>query len=190
VIAWSAQRRLTRNDFAGRVPMNTSISSLSWLNIDAVWECKGDELVATIRATFDPARSWWRSASANVWEGAGERTTGVNRTHVDARRSLVERDLQLLEHEQLHFDLAEVSARQIQQRFDELKASCAVPGGTERLQHVVSDADRELQDEQRKYDAETNHGTNPVAQDQWRRKIRQQLDLASRSQTTTPPRRR
>jgi hypothetical protein len=44
----------------------------------------------------------------------------------------------------------------------------------------VADVDRELQDEQRRYDRETDHGTNGVAQDQWTRTIRQQLGLPAR----------
>lgn len=190
MIEWSSEKRLAVADFKGRVPVNTAATSLSWLNIDAAWECEAGELFATVRATFDPSRSWWRSASANIWEGVGDRAGGVSRTHIDARRGVVQRDMQLLEHEQLHFDLAEIAARRIRKRFDETKGACADPGGTEEFQHVVAQTDRELQDEQREYDRETRHGTNAAAQDQWRRKIRQQLDLAPRPQTTAPPRRR
>jgi hypothetical protein len=186
VIEWSSDRRLSKADFKGRVPVNSANASLSWLNVDATWECETGELVASVRATFDPSRSWWRSGSANIWDATG----GANRAHIDARRGVVQRDMQLLEHEQLHFDLVEVAARRIRKRFDELKGACAEPGGTEELQHAVVQADRDLQDEQGRYDRETGHGTNAGAQDQWRRTIRQQLDLASRSQTTAPPRRR
>jgi hypothetical protein len=183
-IEWSSERRLTRSDFQGRVPVNAASASLSWLNIDASWECRAGELVATVRATFDPSRSWWRSASANIWEGVGGGTGGVSRTHMDARRGVVQRDMQLLEHEQLHFDLAEVAARRIRNRFDELKGACAGPGTTEAFQEAVAQFDRDLQAEQSTYDRETNHGTRVREQDQWRRRIRQQLDQHSRPQTT------
>lgn len=175
VIEWSSERRLSKDDFKGRVPVSAANTSLSWLNIDATWECEAGELFGTARATFDPARSWWRSAQGNIWEGAGERTSGVNRTHVEARRSVVQRDMQLLEHEQLHFDLTELAVRRIRERFDKLKDACGEPGGTEGLQPAIAQIDRELQEEQSRYDRETNHGTNPVAQDQWKRRIRQQL---------------
>jgi hypothetical protein len=175
VIEWSAERRLAQSDFKGRVPPNAPNSSLSWLSIDASWQCESGALVAAVRATFDPARSWWRSADGNIWDGS-ERTRGVSRTRVEARRSVMQRDMQLLEHEQLHFDIAELAVRKIRKRFGEMKDSCAEPGGTETLQHEITEIDRDLQEDQRHYDRETNHGTNAVAQDRWKRTIRQQLD--------------
>jgi hypothetical protein len=44
----------------------------------------------------------------------------------------------------------------------------------------VAEIDRELQEEQRRYDRETDHGTNAVAQAHWRSTIRQQLGLPAR----------
>jgi hypothetical protein len=35
----------------------------------------------------------------------------------------------------------------------------------------VAQADRELQEEQRRYDRETSHGINARAQEQWKRRI-------------------
>ncbi len=189
VIEWSSERRLSREDFKGRVPAAARNTALSWLNVDASWECHGDELIAAARATFDPGRSWWRAAQGNIWEG-GERNSGVSRTHIDARRSVIQRDMQLLEHEPLHFDLAEIAVRRIRNRLEDLKDVCAEPGGTEGLQDEIARIDRELQDEQRHYDRETNYGINAAAQDQWKRTIRQQLDLSPRPQTPAPPRRR
>ena len=176
VIEWSSERRLTRDDFKGRVPINAGNASLSWLNIDASWGCESGELVASARATFDPSRSWWRAAQGSIWPGAGERASGVSRTHIDVRRSAMQRDIQLLEHEQLHFDLAEVAARRIRKKFEESKNVCSEPGGTEDFQGFIAEVDREFQEEQLRYDRETAHGINASAQDHWRRRIRQQLD--------------
>jgi hypothetical protein len=145
------------------------------LNIDASWECEAGELIAMARATFDPSRSWWRTAQGNIWEPS-ERTSGVNRTHVDARRNMVQRDMQLLEHEQLHFDLAELAARRIRKRFVDLKDACADSDQGDDLRDAIGEIDRELQAEQNRYDHETGHGTKPAAQDQWKRRIRKQLE--------------
>jgi hypothetical protein len=172
VIEWSAQRRLSRADFKGRVPMSTSPASMSALNIDATWQCQGGELSGTARATFDPARSWWRSTNANVWEDFGERRTGVERTHIDVRRTALHRDARLLEHEQLHFDLTEIAARKIRRRFDDLKESCSGDGGDGAVKDAVSQIERELEEEQRRYDRETAHGSNEVAQAQWTDRVR------------------
>ena len=86
------------------------------------------------------------------------------------------RDMQLLEHEQLHFDIAEVAVRKIAARFADFKGACAEAGATDRLQEMVVQADRELQQEQQRYDRETAHGTNARAQEQWKLKIRKALN--------------
>ena len=174
-IHWSPERKLTKDDFKGRVPAGTEHASLSWITIDAEWECDGTKLVSSARASFDPSRSWWRHSQGNIWGTAGERVSS-SRAQQDARRSLVERDLQLLEHEQLHFDLAEAAARKIRARFDEFKDACADTYGTDGVREMIVRADRELQEEQQRYDRETSHGINLRAQDQWRRRIRAMLN--------------
>jgi hypothetical protein len=180
VIEWSAQRHLSKDDFKGRVPPTAARTSLSWLHIDVDWQCANGRLQAQARATFDPSRSWWRPGQGNIWEGIPERTSGVSRTHLEARRSVAQRDLQLLEHEQLHFDIAEIAARRIRTRFEEMKGGCPEPGASAELQAYVAGVDRDLQEEQRRFDEETDHGTNAALQESWRRRIRQQLGLPGR----------
>lgn len=174
-IEWSSERKLTKDDFKGRAPINAANASLSWINIEAEWECEGDELFATARATFDPSRSWWRSPQGNIWGNAGERTSS-SRAQQQARRSFMQRDLQLLEHEQLHFDIAEAHVRKMRARFAEFTHACADPGGTAPIQEMIARADRELQEEQQRYDRETGHGVNARAQEQWKRRIHELLD--------------
>lgn len=169
-IEWSPERRLAKDDFRGRVPANAANASLSWISIDAEWECEGEELVATARATFDPSRSWWRSSHGNIWGSAGERMTS-SRAQQEARRSVMQLDRQLLEHEQLHFDIAEVNVRRIRARFVEFRHVCADPGGTRPIQQMIARADRDLQEEQQRYDRETSHGVDVRAQEQWKRRI-------------------
>jgi hypothetical protein len=41
---------------------------------------------------------------------------------------------------------------------------------------MVQEVDRELQEEQSRYDRETSHGANMRAQDQWKRRIRALLN--------------
>jgi hypothetical protein len=174
-IEWSLERRLARDDFRGRVPAGAQNAALSWLNIDAFWECQDAILVASARATFDPSRSWWRSTHGRVWGPAGERMSS-GRAQVEARRSVVQRDSQLLEHEQLHFDLAEAVARKIRMRFNDFRNACSEAGGTDPIREIVEQADRELHEEQQRYDRETSHGLNARAQDQWKRRIRTMLN--------------
>jgi predicted secreted Zn-dependent protease len=102
---------------------------------------------------------------------AGERMAS-RRAQQQARRSLMQLDQQLLEHEQLHFDIAEANVRRIRARFAEFKNVCADPDGTAPVQAMIARADRELQEEQQRYDRETGHGINARAQEQWKLRIR------------------
>jgi hypothetical protein len=148
---------------------------MSAISIDASWECQAGALVASARATFEPSRSWWRNSQGSVWTGVAERASS-SQAQQEARRNVMRRDLQLLEHEQLHFDIAEVTARKITTRFAQFKDACSEPGGTDRIHDMVVLADRELQEEQQRYDRETAHGTNARAQEQWKQKIRKALN--------------
>jgi len=174
-IQWSLQRRLTKDDFKGRVPLNAPSASMSWIHIETEWACEDGTLVATARATFDPSQSWWRSTRGSVWGGSGERISSTQ-VQQDARRSALELDMQLLEHEQIHFDIAEATARKIRARFAQFKNACAEAGGTEPIQQMVTEADRELQEEQQRFDRETGNGVNPRAQDQWKQRVRALLN--------------
>ena len=75
MIEWSPTRRLAKEDFQGRVPVQAVNSSLSFLHIETSWECVVGELIASARATFDPTRSWWRTSYGNIWGSAGDRTS-------------------------------------------------------------------------------------------------------------------
>ncbi len=158
VIEWSAGRRLGKDDFRGRAPANAANASLSWLNIDAAWECQAGVLITSARATFDPSRSWWRTSGGNAWDRR-------------ARQGSLQLDLQLLEHEQLHFDIAETAARKLRRRFTEFAETCDDPEKRESIGKMVVDVDRELQEEQQRYDRETRHGTDVRAQDRWKRLV-------------------
>jgi hypothetical protein len=144
--------------------------------------------LVVLRATFDPARSWWRTTTgASGPEWIPQR----HRSHPnDIRRGAEGRDKQLLDHEQLHFDLAEVAVRKLRSRFDELKGACADPDGEAALHEEVVKADRDLQQEQARFDAETSHGSNGLVQGQWGARIRQQLDQLPRPPAPAQPRRR
>jgi len=146
-IAWSLERRLKKGDFTGRVPATASTASMSWIHIETEWECKDVTLKTMARATFDPSRSWFRS------------------------QNRMESDIQLLEHEQIHFDIAEVAVRKIRATFQTFTGACAEPGGTEPIEHLIARADRDLQQEQERFDRETAHGINARVQAQWKRRI-------------------
>ena len=83
----------------------------------------------------------------------------------------------LLEHEQIHFDIAELYARGTRKAFDDVRNPCGNPSAVED----ISDHNNELSARaQQNYDEETLHGTLPGAQAAWTRKIRALLGASNR----------
>lgn len=85
-----------------------------------------------------------------------------------------EEDPSLLAHEQLHFDLAELAARKIRKKVEELSAQ-----NVKRIKDYNSAINRLLKenshlDEQ--YDRETFHGALRDKQELWKQKITSELD--------------
>ena len=108
VIEWSADRALTVKDFKGKIRAKaTDEASLSWVAIEASWECENGQGSSRARAVFDPSRSSWREMNQNIWQGTDD--PSLLGPKDDGGRSL-------LAHEQLHFDLTELWARKIRVR--------------------------------------------------------------------------
>ncbi len=106
--------------------------------------------------------------------------------------NLVPESSRVLDHEQGHFDVAEIFARRMQQRFDELMTgkNLATNGRTERaarealekeIKRVTEEAYSELAKVQATYDKETAHGTRPRAQREHRQWQRQELKNAEQA---------
>ncbi len=149
-IAWARDRKLTWTDFKARTPATAVEESGSCVGFDVSWECEDLKLVLDVKAVFDPAQSWVRADSA---------------------------DAVLLRHEQMHFDLTEVSARRLRKQFTLTKDPCKDPQVVRRvLDGMVIDMYREWGLTQKKYDEETRHGTEAGRQEAWEQDIRQILE--------------
>ncbi len=140
-VAWSAGRPLTVADFQGRPSATEPHAALASATIDAKGACSGDVFTAEVRAVFDPATSWVREPATM--------------------------SAALLRHEQLHFDIAEIYARQLRLRLAGTHPNCAQLQTTfgRISQAVYSEWERE----EARYDQETNHGLNAVQQAFWDR---------------------
>lgn len=166
VIEWSEARKLNISDFKGRIPARASEASLSWIAIEASWECAEGKGSSQARAVFDPARSWWREANTNLWQSVEE--PPLLAPGNDNGRNL-------LEHEQVHFDLTELWVRRIRDKFKALPAVCKNPGGAQVFEKVIADMERDWREEQKKYDKETDHGVDPSRQRAWGLRARKAL---------------
>ena len=151
-IVWSADRSLRWSDFRASPPAWGGLSALSAWTIEvSALRCGPDgRLRGGVRAVFLPDRSWVRDPS-------------------DA----------LLDHEQGHFDLAEVYARRLRERLRDEAPPCRAAGAAEAAQRLYDDVLDEAERESARYDADTARGTRPDAQRRWRRTIAAALDRES-----------
>jgi hypothetical protein len=172
-IEWSKDFTLTQQHFKGAVPRTATDAAHSFVALDVAWECRQGDASSRALATFDPDQSWWNAGAPNIWGGIGD---GLSRSQIDNRRSAADRDRDLLRHEQLHFDLTELTARTIRRLFDDLPRVCRTPGSNTAMEKSVAAAERAWADEQAAYDRDTVHGTNLVAQRKWERRVQRELE--------------
>ena len=168
-IRWEAGRPLRWSDFRGRVdpgagPRAAALTSASVslgyeLEVRTGRRCELEVTRIETAAEFHPEQSWVRD---------GARTDAI------------------LEHEQGHFDLAEVfravlereagtlvgRVQRCSSRADMAAVEAQVGEQMARIREGVFD---ELERVQARYDAETGHGTLPDAQRAWTARIREAL---------------
>jgi hypothetical protein len=146
-IEWSRARKLQWRDFAMRAP-RSSDAAHSWVGIDADWTCDASGLVFHVTASFDPAQSWVKPGSES---GA------------------------LLRHEQTHFDLTEVATREMRKRLKALDDPCRSFMTMRDIDAAIV-AERQAWDQdQHRYDRETDFGTNDARQQFWDRRTQERL---------------
>lgn len=164
-IQWSATRPLAWNDFQGGVPANarservaSTTAALSWsYEYRLEWSrtaCRFRIVGFETRAVFDPATSWVRS---------GHATSAV------------------LAHEQGHFDIAEIfnrrfaieaeavlgSPRECTGRSERRASELARRESAQILESLFDSVWKRYQDHQERYDRETQHGIDVMAQTRW-----------------------
>ena len=136
LLFWNEKRNLDWKDFRGNPDSfsNYAASTFWGISFDTFWkENRGTFVVYT---TFNKQKSW-------------------------AKRE--PRSERLLNHEQLHYDIAEMYARMLRKAFSEHSFSQrSFRREVDQLFQLYWDACVEVQD---RYDHETDHGLNPVIQE-------------------------
>ncbi len=145
-IVWSATRPLTVADFQAKVPASP-LAALTASDIKAGCACKDYVFSADVKATFDPAQSWFKDPA-----------------HASAA---------LLRHEQLHFDLTELAVRRLRQKLSLMQFDCLKL--QPKFNQVTKVAYTEWGNEQFRYDSDTGHGLNAVRQAFWEKQTREKL---------------
>jgi len=148
-VLWNDSLRLTWSDFKGKVPpaavpAATTASGISY-SYSANLLHHEVKLDYKVNAYFYPNESWYKP------EVCTENT---------------------LEHEQLHFDIAELYARKMRNQLERTSFSDDVKA---EVRKIYQDILRELQDFQDQYDWETNFSRNREKQIEWNHKIAKAL---------------
>lgn len=144
VIPWSPEVRLTWDDFKGKPTSDdaaaTTASGISYRFSSSTW---GDEVEIEFVVTthFYPDKSWYRPELC---------------------------DADILRHEQLHFDIAEVFARKMRERLAAAKFTKDVKAEVSKIYDEINLA---LYAFQNRYDNETNFSRHREKQLDWNRKI-------------------
>jgi hypothetical protein len=143
-LEWNAYYDLSWNDFQGQAPMESHGDAGTAVQIKAKPFYVKDEVHYDVIAYFNREQSWVRDGSS-----------------------------QLLRHEQLHFDIAELYARKIRKEITRLKDN-----GVNDVQ-TINKAVRILLAESDKmdiqYDAETLHGSFLKKQAKWEARVKQEM---------------
>lgn len=149
-LAWSTESKLVWEDFAGPVDEASTFKAFTQSKISMGWECDGSVFTFNAVAKFD---------RENSWKGDG----------------LTD---ELLAHEQLHFDLAELYARKMRKHFSNLPNACNLP-----VEEIQAQGGKFLEDwgqREKLYDRETQHSKNRQEQQRWQAMVAQELSSLGR----------
>ncbi len=150
-IKWSKDRKLTWNDFKGK-------SSSDANSFGAESNCGFgfktntvrifDKIKVKIVNTFDCKSSWVLPNNKNSAE--------------------------LLEHEQLHFDLSQIYTRQLRKKLAETKMN--IFNFSKESKKTFNEIFFLYTERQSQYDKETNHGNSTIEQEKWKKNIEKELN--------------
>lgn len=147
-IVWDNERRLGADDFKGVPDSSSRFSAISYVGPDISFHMIGDEYyVDSVRTIFYKQESWIKKDDVSN---------------------------QLLEHENLHFDIAELYVRKLREKYDSLEN---IGVTDQRVYNYMTDKimkERERFDIQ--FDTETKFGQYFLNQEAWKKKIEKELD--------------
>jgi hypothetical protein len=147
-LQWNEYRPLKWEDFQGEININSLADAATAVTIRADGFKKKGKIYYQVNSVFHKRRSWYRKKS-----------------------------VQLLRHEQLHFDIAELYARRIRKTISELqrKDVSDVRQYKNAIEKLLEESNRIDQ----AYDNKTIHGIDLNRQRLWEKNIHDQLDSYS-----------
>ena len=160
VIVWNKARKLTWNDFQGEISNDKAYEVINVYNeneedaarsrvaIALYFKCEGGKANHTVRAEFEKNNSWY-----------------YPKRKTDA----------VLNHEQLHFDITELYARELRTKLASMKNPC----DKSSVGLVYQANENAFVEFVRQYDIETSHGVNKQKQSEWESRIQNLLSTTN-----------
>jgi hypothetical protein len=145
-ILWDEDRKLSWDDFQGIVNHSSHADAATAINIKAKPFIQKKRIFYVVDAYFIPKQSWCRAKSEN-----------------------------LLRHEQLHFDIAELYARKARKKISEFR-QMGIRDVAE-YNRAISKILQESNSVDVEYDFNTLHGTLPERQAAWEKNIALELKI-------------
>jgi hypothetical protein len=140
LIDWSADRPLTWSDFKGTPDRTSPNAALTHSSINVEFGFNEKGMTHTIKCRFNKSLSWGRIKNDYI-----------------------------LNHEQGHFDIAEIHARLLHKALLDYSFNAkTVNDDVTKIYNKVVDAHVKLQ---KSYDAQTNHSIDTAQQNVWDKKI-------------------
>jgi hypothetical protein len=160
LINWSKDVKIKWSDFKGRADPYSPFAAVSAIGIHYKYyfSDKGKivKIKFEIQSKFDKTKSWSR---------ARYRTSNI------------------LEHEQLHFDISEVVKREFKKEAEKTVFS---KNYKNEIIRIFNRYDKYLQKLQQKYDEQTKHSNDRVKQKKWKNLIYQELGKAHVKKANSP----
>ena len=142
-IKWNQNRPLTWEDFKGKPKQNSPYYAMTFSGISISSQYLNNNLEVQIHCTFSPQASWVKKDKATE---------------------------QLLQHEQMHFNITELHARKMRKAIDKL----SIEDPQEKMKAVEKLFNEIYQENslmQAQYDKESNHSINSPKQLYWNKTI-------------------
>ena len=148
LIQWENNQKLTWKDFKGKPNKRSPYKAMTFASVSSnLISFSKNELKIKILCHFIRNKSW----------------------------KTIETD-ELLRHEQLHFDIAELAARKMRERVSKLNLKNLSSKNIEqKLNSIFNSSVEEQMEMNQKYDSETNHSIKYIAQSDWEKKIKEKL---------------
>lgn len=145
-IIWSEARPLTWDDFKGETQDIAHSVAETNAGFKASWHFINNykKLEFKVYAYFIPSKSWFEKEHGTDY---------------------------VLNHEQRHFDIAEIFARKLRRRFTAIRSGDISTLNNKKLSAIYKEVFAEYDRFQQLYDEETESGVNEEVQEKWNQRI-------------------